>query len=94
MRLCRHEKKIYAAVRAQFFFLCLSARSAQLSVGDAMPKIIANDQHGVAFQFTNGIRCLLVVTEMAASKTANQKLAAVGAGFLSASGQNQPVESE
>ena len=64
------------------FLLCLSTRAAQLAVGDAVPAVAANDQHGVAFQFTNGIRFLLVVTEMAASKSANQKLAAASAGFL------------
>lgn len=62
--------------------LCVSVRAAPLAVGDAVPAIAANDQHGVAFQFTNGIRFLLVVTEMAASKSANQKLAAAGGGFL------------
>ena len=65
-----------------FFLLCVSVRAAQLSVGDAVPAIAANDQHGTAFQFTNGLRFLLVATEMAASKSANQKLAAQGAGFL------------
>ena len=42
-----------------FFLLCLSVRAAQLAVGDAVPAVVANDQHGVAFQFTNGIRFLL-----------------------------------
>ena len=64
------------------FLLCVSAPAAQLAVGDAVPAIAARDQHGVAFQFTNGLRCLLVVTEMAASKSANQKLAAADADFL------------
>jgi hypothetical protein len=62
--------------------LCLSTQAATLVVGDAVPTIAAADQRGVAFQFTNGVRFLLVVTEMACSKTANQKLAAEGAGFL------------
>ena len=62
--------------------LCLSTRAAPLAVGEAVPAMAANDQHGAAFQFTNGIRFLLVVTEMSASKVANQKLAAAGAGFL------------
>ncbi len=65
-----------------FFLLCVSVHAAPIAVGDAVPAIVANDQHGAPFQFTNGIRFLLVVTEMAASKSANQKLAAAGAGFL------------
>jgi hypothetical protein len=65
-----------------FFLLCVSARAAQLAVGDAVPAIVANDQHGTGFQFTNGVRFLLVATEMGCSKAANQKLAAAGAGFL------------
>ena len=65
-----------------FFLLCLYAHAAQLAVGDAVPAIVANDQHGTAFQFTNGVRFLLIVKEMACSKSANQQLAAEGAGFL------------
>ena len=76
------KKKIYRLFSLGIFLLCLSTRAAQLAVGDAVPAIAANDQHGVAFQFTNGIRWLLVVTEMGASKSANQKLAAAGADFL------------
>jgi hypothetical protein len=64
------------------FLLCLTANAAPLAVGDAVPVIVANDQHGVPFQFTNGIRFLLVVTEMASAKMANQRLAAAGVGFL------------
>jgi hypothetical protein len=64
------------------FFGCVSTRAAPLAVGDAVPAIVANDQHGTAFQFTNGVRFLLVATEMGCSKAANQKLAAAGAGFL------------
>jgi hypothetical protein len=62
--------------------LCFSARAAPLTVGDAVPPISANDQHGTKFVFTNGIRFLLVATEMACGKSANHKLAAQGAGFL------------
>jgi len=67
---------------AGIFLLCVAARAAPLAVGDAVPAIAANDQHGVAFQFTNGVRFLLIATEMGCSKSANQKLAAAGAGFL------------
>ena len=64
------------------FLPCVSTRAEPLAVDDAVPAIVANDQHGAAFQFTNGVRFLLVVTEMDCSKAANQKLAAAGAGFL------------
>jgi hypothetical protein len=74
--------KIQRLLALGFCLWCVSTRAGQLSVGDAVPAIAANDQHGAAFQFTNGIRFLLVVTEMAAAKSANQKLAAAGAGFL------------
>ena len=47
-----------------FLLLCVSLHAVPLAVGDAVPAIAANDQHGVAFQFTNGIRFLLVVTEI------------------------------
>jgi hypothetical protein len=47
-----------------------------------VPVIIASDQHGEAFQFTNGIRFLLVVTEMTPAKLANRRLTTAGAGFL------------
>lgn len=65
-----------------FILLCISVRAVPLVVGDPVPPIAAKDQHGVGFQFTNGINFLLIVTEMAASKSANQKLAAEGASFL------------
>lgn len=64
------------------FLACVSTRAEPLAVGDAVPAIVANDQHGAAFEFTNGVRFLLVATEMGCSKAANQKLAAAGAGFL------------
>jgi hypothetical protein len=78
----RVKKKFMRLLVCGLLLLCLSARAVPLAVGDAVPAIAANDQHGVAFQFTNGIRFLLVATEMGASKSANQKLAAAGAGFL------------
>ena len=65
-----------------YMMVCLSAWAGPLKVGDAVPAIAAKDQHGVAFQFTNGVHFLLVVTEMACSQAANQKLAVAGAGFL------------
>jgi len=64
------------------YFPTGAAAAAPLAVGDAVPVIIASDQHGEAFQFTNGIRFLLVVTEMTPAKLANRRLTTAGAGFL------------
>jgi hypothetical protein len=55
---------------------------ALLAVGNAVPVISASDQHGVPFVFTNGIRYLLVATEMGCAKSANKQLAAQGTGYL------------
>ena len=65
-----------------FCLLCISARAAQLTVGDAVPAFSAKDQHGTNFVFTNGVQFLLVATEMEPAKSANSKLAEQGAGFL------------
>jgi len=65
-----------------FCLLWVSARAAQLAVGDAVPAFSAKDQNGKEFHFTNGVQFLLVVTDMACGKFANQKLAEQGAGFL------------
>jgi hypothetical protein len=65
-----------------FCLLWISVRAAQLAAGDAVPVISAKDQHGTEFVFTNGVQFLLVATEMACAKSANQKLAEQGAGFL------------
>jgi len=62
--------------------LCVSAQAAPLAVGDPVPPISANDQHGTKFVFTNGIEFLLVATEMDCAKTANHKLAEQGTGYL------------
>lgn len=58
------------------------AQASPLAVGDPVPAITANDQNGIKFVFTNGIHFLLVATEMDCAISANQKLAAKGAGFL------------
>ncbi len=70
----------YWAILACLFGVC--AHAAPLAVGDAMPTIMANDQHGAGFTFTNGIQFLLVATERACASTANHKLAEQGAGYL------------
>lgn len=57
--------------------------AAPLAVGDAVPVIFAKDQQGAEFTSTNrSLRFLLVATEMACAKAANQKLAGQGADFL------------
>ena len=65
-----------------FSVLCVSASAAALAVGDAVPVFSAKDQHGGVFNSTNGVRYLLVATEMACGKAANLKLAEQGAGLL------------
>jgi hypothetical protein len=65
-----------------FCLLEISVRAAQLTVGDAVPSISANDQHGEEFVFTNGVQFLLVAMERASGTSANHKLAEQGAGFL------------
>jgi hypothetical protein len=62
--------------------LCTSAQGAPLAVGDAVPAISANDQHGEKFVFTNGMQFLLIATEMAPAKSANRRLAEQGSRFL------------
>jgi hypothetical protein len=65
-----------------FCLLCLPTQAGQLAVGDAVPPISANDQHGVPFVFTNGIQYMLVATEMGCAKSANKQLAEQGTGYL------------
>jgi hypothetical protein len=65
-----------------FLLLWLSASAAPLAVGDAVPAFSAKDQFGTDFNSTNGTRFLLVATEMAPARLANQKLAGQGAGYL------------
>lgn len=61
---------------------CRTVPGAPLQVGDAVPAFAAKDQHGAAYSFTNGAAFLLVATERRSAKSANQKLAGEGAGFL------------
>jgi hypothetical protein len=69
-----------------FCLVGMTAHAAQLAVGDAVPALSLKDQHGKEFDFTNGVRFLLVVKEMGAAKAANQKLAEQGAGYLEKNG--------
>jgi hypothetical protein len=71
-----------ALVILGFSLLCLAAGAAPLGVGDPVPTFSALDQNGKEFDSTNGWHYLLLATEMACSKSANQKLAEQGAGFL------------
>jgi hypothetical protein len=61
---------------------CWPVLAAPLAVGGAIPKIDAKDQNGAAYVFTNGTAFLFIATEMASAKAANQKLTALGAGYL------------
>ena len=63
-------------------FVIALAFASQLAVGDAIPAITANDQHGVPFVLTTNIQTLLIATEMDCSKAANRQLAAQAAAFL------------
>lgn len=62
--------------------IILPAQAEPLEVGGKIPKLSAQDQHGVAYTFTNGTACLLIAMDMDSAKAANQKLAAEGSGFL------------
>lgn len=76
-------KRFPLAVCCWALFACqLLAHAAPLEVGGEIPKITAQDQHGVPYTFTNGTAYLLIALDMDSAKAANQKLAAQGAGFL------------
>lgn len=62
--------------------ITLPTQAAPLEVGGAIPKLSAQDQHGVAYTFTNGTAYLLITLDMDSAKAANQKLAEQGKGFL------------
>lgn len=64
------------------WWAAIPSPGAPLAVGDAVPVISANDQHGVRFTLTNGVRFVLISTDMGCAKAADQKLAACGAGYL------------
>lgn len=65
--------------------LCLLGcplRAGQLAEGDLVPTVTAKDQFGQDFLLATNVQFLLVAAEMASAKTANQKLAEQGPGFL------------
>jgi hypothetical protein len=59
-----------------------AAQAAPLQAGGAIPGISAQDQHEVAYTFTNGTAFLLIALDMDGAKAANQELAKQGPGFL------------
>jgi len=73
---------VVGLVFAAHCLFSLSALAAPLAVGDFIPVITAADQHGQTFNTTNGFQFLLVASEMACAKAANQDLAGQGTGFL------------
>ena len=64
------------------FAICSAAAAELLKEGGVIPEIVAKDQHGTAYTFTNGTAYLLIALDMDSAKAANQKLAAEGSGFL------------
>lgn len=71
----------WAAIGACAFVF--GAAGAPLAVGDAVPPISAKDQFGKEFKLdSEKPRFLLIGLEMGASKSADIKLAALGAGWL------------
>jgi hypothetical protein len=58
------------------------ASAAPLAVGGTVPAFSAKDQFGKDFKFEPGLRFLILGFDMGASKTANRKLADLGAGWL------------
>lgn len=54
----------------------------RLKVGDTVASFKAADQHGAAFEFKPGLRCLLVAFEMSTGKDANKVLEKRGAKYL------------
>lgn len=71
-----------SALIALALAITLPAQAAPLEVGGEIPKLSAQDQHGVAYSFTNGTAYLLIALDMDSAKAANQKLAEQGKGFL------------
>ena len=65
-----------------FVILATALAAKELSVGDAVPAFAANDQMGREFKFAPGPRFLLLGFDMNATKAANEKFTALGAGGL------------
>jgi hypothetical protein len=62
--------------------VALAAPAGELKVGDAVPGFSAKDQFGQDFKFEPGLKYLLLGFDMGVSKSANLKLADLGAGWL------------
>jgi hypothetical protein len=75
---------LFARFAALFLFtaLAVSIHAGELAVGDTVPAFSAKDQFGREFKPEAGRRFLLLGFDMGTSKTANRKLADLGAGWL------------
>ncbi len=73
-----------ARFAALFLFtaVAVSIHAGGLAVGDTVPAFSAKDQFGQEFKPAAGLRFLLLGFDMGTSKTANLKLADLGAGWL------------
>lgn len=75
---------LFARFAALFCFVvfAVSIHAGELAVGDAVPAFSAKDQFGKEFKPEAGLHFLLLGFDMGTSKTANLKLADLGAGWL------------
>ena len=81
----RSFKIILSARYAALFFavaFAVAIHAGELVVGDAVPAFSAKDQFGKEFKPDAGLHFLLLGFDMGISKTANLKLADLGAGWL------------
>ncbi len=78
--IARHGRWIATVILIAEFIV--SGRASELAVGDVIPAFSAKDQFGKEFKPEAGLRFLLLGFEMSVSKTANLKLADLGAGWL------------
>jgi hypothetical protein len=80
--LARAGRFCVAAALLEVMCLALSLRGAELAVGDTVPNFAAKDQQGKPFKFEGGRKFLLLGFERGATTAADEKLAALGAGWL------------
>jgi hypothetical protein len=75
---------MFTRFAALFFTVAfaISIHAGELAVGDTVPAFSAKDQFGKEFKPDAGLRFLLLGFDMSVSKTANLKLADLGAGWL------------
>jgi hypothetical protein len=82
MRACTTILSARFATLFLFTALAVSTHAGALLVGDTVPAFSAKDQFGKEFKPVAGLRFLLLGFDMGTSKTANLKLADLGAGWL------------